>query len=178
MGEVEKTRAINLDPKRLRLLITKSNKTRQWWCERWVSSACLSVSFLCLFQRFVTRKSTTILWHSLDFIPLFLCSRICWFRIILALCWHTALCFLSFSDWQIFNHLVIADIHGREKQELDIPDTLMSPCSGYDIIKALSNEQMQYSAQATEQHCISSRGHGSLIASGKRSTCCHKVTEK
>lgn len=58
------------------------------------------------------------------------------------------------------------------------PDTLMSPWSGYDIIKALSNEKMQYYTQATEQYCLSSRGHGSLVASGKRSTCYHKVTEK
>lgn len=114
----------------------------------------------------------------LDCIPLFLCSSIWWFRIILALCWHTALCFLSFSDWQVFNHLEITDFCGREKWEPDIPDTLMSPCSGYDFIKAFSNEKMQCSAQATEQHCISSRGHSSLVASGKRSTCCHKVTEK
>lgn len=105
MEEVEKTRAMNLDPKRLRLFISKSNKTRQWWCERWVSSARLSASFLCLFQRFVTRKSTTIPWHSLDCIPLFLRSSICWFRIILALCWPAALCFLSFFNWQVFNHL-------------------------------------------------------------------------
>lgn len=32
---------------------------------------------------------------------------------------------------------------GQEKHELDILDTMMSPCSGYDIIKALLNEKKE-----------------------------------
>lgn len=74
--------------------------------EIWGSFACLSTSFLCLFQRSITRNSTTIPSHSLDCTPLFLGSSTCsWFKFTLALCWSAVLSFLSFSDWQVFNHL-------------------------------------------------------------------------
>lgn len=175
--EVEKIRAMNLDPKWLRLFISKSNKTRKWWYERWVSSA-LVLHFCACFRGLWKEKAPPFLdthWIAIpfSFAPVYVDSELFWPSADLL----PYVSSLTLSG-KHSTTLEITDLCGREKWELDIPDTLMSPCSGYDIIKALSNEKMQYSAQATEQHCISSRGHGSLVASGKRSTCCHKVTEK
>lgn len=145
------------------------------------SFAHLSTSFLCLLQRSVIRKSTTILSCSLDCIPLLLGSTICsWFRFTLALCWPAVLSLLSFSDWQVFNDLEddrplwAREVWAWHPRHRDEP--LLRQWHYKSFIKW--EEKMLYSAQATEQHCINSRGHGSLVASGKRSTRCHKVTER
>lgn len=114
-------------------------------------------------------------------IPLVLGSSICsWFRFTLALCWPAILCLLSFSDWQVFNHLG----NGRPLWVREV--WAWHPRHGDESLlrvwhyKSFTEweEKMLYSAEATEQHCICSRGHGSLVASGKRSTRCHKVTER
>jgi len=83
-------------------------------------------------------------------------------------------------DWQVFNHLgsnrplparEAWAWHPRHHHEPLLRAWHYKSFIGWE-------EKMPYSAQATEQHCISSRGRGSLVASGKRSTRCHKVTER
>lgn len=128
--KAEQTSVICLDLKRVSEPFRQKVKQNQLTSKTEGSFACLSTSFLYVFQRPVTRKSTTIHPCSLVWIPFSLGSTTCsWSRFPLP----TADLLPYISSLPLpgkySNTLKMLGLCGQEKGEPGILDMVMSPCS-------------------------------------------------